>query len=150
MGDALPAPFWYHGGDEYPSHHQPALAALARAGEPLPGAGDFVLRMGGYQAAEDADLVRPGAGPAAILLCRHLDAMDRYTGDQGRTGDWGTSVVWFPDDGAEHRGATDPSQSYASDPDDGGGNGDVADGTLAGSGANAKAADRWGTKGGGT
>jgi hypothetical protein len=43
MGYALPASVWHDRGDKYPQHRQPALAALAEPGEPVPSAGDFVL-----------------------------------------------------------------------------------------------------------
>ena len=43
MGYALPASVWHNRCDKYPQHRQPALAALAWSGEPVPGAGDIVL-----------------------------------------------------------------------------------------------------------
>jgi len=53
----------------------PSGAGLARQSGVC--AGDFVLRMGGYQAPEDADLVCPGQEPAVILLCPQLPASGR-------------------------------------------------------------------------
>ncbi len=88
---------------------------------------------------KDADLVRPGRGPAAVLFRRHLDDVDRHTGHQGRSGDRGASAVWFPDDRAECRGAADPPQGHASDTYDAGGNGGMADGAVGRCVADAKA-----------
>jgi putative SOS response-associated peptidase YedK len=50
----MPGPPQYH---QHPQHGQSALARVARCGTPLRRAVLFLLRIRGYQAAQDADLV---------------------------------------------------------------------------------------------
>jgi hypothetical protein len=49
-------------GHQHPQREQSALARVARQAEPLPRASHVVLRVRRDQAAQDADLVRPGRG----------------------------------------------------------------------------------------
>ena len=68
---------WRAAGHQHPQHVIAALARLAEAGEPMPGAGQQLRRV--RTRAEPGDeekrrgVVRPERGPAADLLRGHLD-----------------------------------------------------------------------------
>src|SRR6478752_5068135 len=56
---------------------QPALARLARQAKPLHRARDFLLRIRGHQAAQDAEVVCPQQGPSLVRLRWSMDLMAR-------------------------------------------------------------------------
>src|ERR1700691_2746711 len=62
---------------EHSERWKPALATMARAGEPVRRSGHVVLRIRGHEASQDAQVVRVERGPAAVRLCRTMDALAR-------------------------------------------------------------------------
>src|SRR5580700_133549 len=54
---------------------QPALAGMARQAKSLRGPGDLVLRIRGYEAAQNADMVCSERGSAALRLRGPMDAL---------------------------------------------------------------------------
>src|SRR5208337_808180 len=111
-GHAWPSPVRWPAGDEHSECEKPALAATARKEQPLYRAGDFLLRIRGHQAPQDARLVRPGPGQAPLRLRRPLDALARPTRPQERTRRWRARALRLPDDGGQ-RDRADPSQGNA-------------------------------------
>src|SRR6516165_3997792 len=57
LGNAWTASVRRRAGHQHPQSDKPALARVARPAKPVPRAGDFVLRMRGHEASQDADVV---------------------------------------------------------------------------------------------
>ena len=68
MGDAGSGVHQRRARHQRAQHRLAALASLALARAPLPRAGERLLRVRGHQAAQDADVVRAGRGPAAVAF----------------------------------------------------------------------------------
>src|SRR5262249_18473713 len=74
-----------------------ALARMAQAGEPVPRAGNLLLRVR-RQDAEGADVVRARRGPPAVRRCRDLVPMARHARDQEEPRGRRAHPVRFPAD----------------------------------------------------
>ena len=58
----------------------PHWRGLARQAEPLHRAGDLILRIRGYEAAQDAEMVRAQPRSAIVRVCGSMDALARRSG----------------------------------------------------------------------
>src|SRR5262249_13411996 len=124
LGHAAPTQDGRAAGHQYPKHVVAALARLAEAGEPLPGAGEQLRRIRTRDKPGDQEegrrLVRARRSPAAVLLRRHLDRVQGRPRHEVETDSGPTLGLRLSHDLAERDRRTDPSESDAGDPDDGG------------------------------
>ena len=113
---------WRAAGHEHPQHVIAALARLAEAGEPMPGAGQQLRRV--RTRAEPGDeekgrgVVCAERGPAADLLRGHLDRIQRRSRYEVEAGTWATQCLRISHHVTERRRRADPSQGNAGDPVD--------------------------------
>ena len=122
LGYAATAAHRRAAGHQHPQHLIAALARLAEAGKPLPGA---VQQLRGVRAgAEPGDeekgrgLVRAQRRSAADLLRRHLDRVQGRPRHEIETDPGPPPRLRLPDDLAERGGRADPPEGHAGDPDD--------------------------------